>query len=1101
MIIFRKEYKIVSEKDQKDKANTLYLYVENIDSVIYAKFGEAFKQTVWERYDATGYTQHSKQIKVWKSSVGDKPIHRLLRSMFTWAGNKSENPLNTNEAYIIKSSDELDRMIETITDIVKNQKIGPDFFRSRCENLTYNPRSYQQDIINKAQNVLSVKDRVLVNLSTRGGKSFVSLNICKNIIGKTKVANILILTPFPAAEGSFEEVANFHKDFKGWKYVRLSAKTKSDEFCDKNIIFCSYQFYDEGKSICQKLIQDMFFDVIVLDECHNTSDSERTKKLLKTLNYGKLLYMSGTPFNDIYSGYFTKDEVVTFDFIDFIKFAKAHPDQIKLPNLHIKNVCNVKMLENELTAMCPDVFKDADAFDFQTIFSNDQHAEALFTWLFRPVKSSPLIVNTKRWFDLSNQKRIIAFFSTTAQVDVAKKALEKLLPNYKVLSVSGEDVDFNSVDEKTINKAFEENENTIILTCGKLTTGVTLPKLDTIWYFKNTSSAEQFVQILFRTMTPCDGKTDATMYCFDSEASLKVVKEYATVRLDEMSTNISKGENDTYQTVISDILSCINFTYLTDSYQWNQENPDDYFEKLHKLPYSHSVVAAFQNFNSFDGVEDLGTEELKEKDLTITKAQGEATKGQCDRNNNLKKLFRESNRKSSDDSNEEERTSNKVVKQLLKLLLNIDKKIFVNDFVESYKDLEKLMPKELKDYEANYKQLLEDNKARLNQMIEDIRYKESHNKVDELLQGLSFSNSTDMKTPEALLDKMFEKLSNYNGTICDPCAGVGTMLLYAVEKYGFKKEDCYGIDIDEDNVKICKKLGFVNIIQGDAQDSKTWGKLNMNFDHIIMNPPYDKNLHLKILQEAMKHSNDVVNLSPIRWLQDPLAEYKKNSDWEKFADIRKKIENLDEIKSIEATSLFRAAFTMDLGIYHITDKGDWTPSYKSSIVDKVEDVINCSKVKTLYDFGEKEASDGWRVRLHFIAPFPSNIPNGVTAVGMKYEICHPYHDWVYKDGYTKDGIFWADNVHHKAGPKSYTRDDKLPYSIRFDTETEAYNFQAYTKTKFFKYIYSIMKTDQNVPLKYLPFMPTYTHPWTDAELYKYFNLTDEEIKEIEKEIR
>ena len=1098
MTIFRKEYKIVSEKDQKDKANTLYLYIENIDGVTYAKFGEAFKQTVWERYDATGYTQHSKQIKVWKSSVGDKPIHRLLRSMFTWAGNKSENPLNTNEAYIIKSSDELDRMIETITDIVKNQKIGPDFFRSRCENLTYSPRSYQQDIINKAQNVLSVKDRVLVNLSTRGGKSFVSLNICKNIIGKTKVANILILTPFPAAEGSFEEVANLHKDFKGWKYVRLSAKTKADEFCDKNIIFCSYQFYDEGKAICQKLIQNMFFDVIILDECHNTSDSERTKKLLKTLNYGKLLYMSGTPFNDIYSGYFTKDEVVTFDFIDFIKFAKAHPDQIKLPNLHIKNVCNVKMLENELTTMCPDVFKDADAFDFPTIFSNDQHAEAFFTWLFRPVKSNPLIVNTKRWFDLSNQKRIIAFFSTTAQVDVAKKALEKLLPNYKVLSVSGEDVDFNSVDEKTINKAFEENENTIILTCGKLTTGVTLPKLDTIWYFKNTSSAEQFVQILFRTMTPCDGKTDATMYCFDSEASLKVVKEYATVRLDEMSTNISKGENDTYQTVINDILSCINFTYLTDKYQWVDEDPDGYFEKLHKLPYSHSVVAAFQNFNSFDGVEDLGTEELKEKDLTITKAQGEATKGQCDRNNNLKKLLRDSNRKPFDDSNEEERTSNKVVKQLLKLLLNIDKKIFVNDFVKSYKDLEKLMPKELKDYESNYKQLLEDNKARLNQMIEDIRYKESHCKVDELLQGLSFSNSTDMKTPEALLDKMFEKLSNYNGTICDPCAGVGTMLLYAVEKYGFKKEYCYGIDIDEDNVKICKKLGFVNIIQGDAQDPKTWGKLNMNFDHIIMNPPYNKNLHLKILSEAMKHSDDVVNLSPIRWLQDPLAEYKKNSDWKKFESVRKGIETLDVVPMVEATQLFNsAAFSMDLGIYHITKSGGWTSCFNNSIIDKVVEHSD----KTISDVISENEDYGWRVRIKKLMPIPSNRPNGTALEYTNTYLCHQSLDWVYKNGFNKEGVHWSENkLAGAGGPKSYTKEDRLPYSIMFNTEEEAYNFQAYTKTKFFKYIYSKMKIDQNVPLKYLPFMPTYIHPWTDEMLYEYFDLTEDEIKEIEQEI-
>ena len=69
------------------------------------------------------------------------------------------------------------------------------------------------------------------------------------------------------------------------------------------------------------------------------------------------------------------------------------------------------------------------------------------------------------------------------------------------------------------------------------------------------------------------------------------------------------------------------------------------------------------------------------------------------------------------------------------------------------------------------------------------------------------------------------------------------------------------------------------------------------------------------------------------------------------------------------------------------------------------------------------------------------------------------------------------------------------------TEEEAYNFQAYTKTKFFKYIYSIMKTDQNVPLKYLPFMPTYTHPWTDEMLYEYFGLTEDEVKEIEQEIK
>ena len=30
----------------------------------------------------------------------------------------------------------------------------------------------------------------------------------------------------------------------------------------------------------------------------------------------------------------------------------------------------------------------------------------------------------------------------------------------------------------------------------------------------------------------------------------------------------------------------------------------------------------------------------------------------------------------------------------------------------------------------------------------------------------------------------------------------------------------------------------------------------MNFNHIVMNPPYNGSLHLKILKEAKKHSNE-----------------------------------------------------------------------------------------------------------------------------------------------------------------------------------------------------------------------------------------------------
>ena len=91
--LFGKAYTIASEAEQKDMSNTLYLYADIINGTLYLKFGEAFKQSIWDRYSQTGCTQHSKIIKVWSSELHDKYIHNVLKSIFVWAGNN--NPLNT----------------------------------------------------------------------------------------------------------------------------------------------------------------------------------------------------------------------------------------------------------------------------------------------------------------------------------------------------------------------------------------------------------------------------------------------------------------------------------------------------------------------------------------------------------------------------------------------------------------------------------------------------------------------------------------------------------------------------------------------------------------------------------------------------------------------------------------------------------------------------------------------------------------------------------------------------------------------------------------------------------------------------------------------
>ena len=93
----------------------------------------------------------------------------------------------------------------------------------------------------------------------------------------------------------------------------------------------------------------------------------------------------------------------------------------------------------------------------------------------------------------------------------------------------------------------------------------------------------------------------------------------------------------------------------------------------------------------------------------------------------------------------------------------------------------------------------------------------------------------------------------------------------------------------------------------------------MKFDRIIQNPPYKRGLHLKILAEAIKHLKDdeskVINLSPVRWLQDPLVEYKKTCDYKRFENsVSKHIFELNIIKQQYENMLFSAEINTDLAI-------------------------------------------------------------------------------------------------------------------------------------------------------------------------------------------
>ena len=238
-----------------------------------------------------------------------------------------------------------------------------------------------------------------------------------------------------------------------------------------------------------------------------------------------------------------------------------------------------------------------------------------------------------------------------------------------------------------------------------------------------------------------------------------------------------------------------------------------------------------------------------------------------------------------------------------------------------------------------------------------------------------------------------------------------------------------------------------------------------------MNSPCSGNLHLKILSHLISLYPDaeIVNLSPIRWLQDPLAEYKKNSDFKKFENIRKKISSIDILTKKETDAAFGIACE-PVGIYTINDK---TPIMFSHYFGK-----------RIIERTEKFYSDYMK---HEETPYKVPVARFHWTIGGT-EYFEPFTLALSENGiYVKSG--WTKGLHD-----TYEM-------FYFDTEEELENFKAFLQLKSYKWILGHLLVGKRLPINLIPMMPTYEHPWTDEMLYEYFGLTKDEVKEIEQEIK
>ena len=242
---------------------------------------------------------------------------------------------------------------------------------------------------------------------------------------------------------------------------------------------------------------------------------------------------------------------------------------------------------------------------------------------------------------------------------------------------------------------------------------------------------------------------------------------------------------------------------------------------------------------------------------------------------------------------------------------------------------------------------------------------------------------------------------------------------------------------------------------------------DMKFDCIIMNPPYVRNLHLKILAEAIKHLKDdgtCVNLSPCDYLTDigKYVGWNKNNE---IDNIWPYIESLNTVGHRQSNDMFSLGNQIgDLGIYV------------------------CS------------------LKEHNILKFPISKEARVIATKL-YKSKSLWSKYVRKEckcKYFVNMYKWhLDNTDHV---KCFLApsDGRNSYGIVFSTEAEKNNFIS----SIHRWPYKFMWSYGDINPAHLPFLGEvinprtglkgYTGEWTDDDLVLYFGITPEEQKVIEE---
>lgn len=428
-------------------------------------------------------------------------------------------------------------------------------------------------------------DRFLINAKMRYGKTLVSLEIVK----RCKFKKTIILTHRPVVDAGWYE--DFTKIFYGMKGIVYGSKSTGytvEQLIDsgKNFIyFASIQDLRGSAEVGGKFNKnDIIFktewDCVIVDEAHEGTTTalgeDTVNAVVKEGSGTKLLALSGTPFNILTE--YDENSIYTWDYImeqeyksewDKQHFGDYNPYD-ELPELRIYTYSLGDILKNKDYITFED--KAFNFHEFFRVFTGDYNKDYVNmpkgsnigdfvheddVWSFLNLMATE---NGQNQYPYSNEKYRALFKHTLWMVPGVKeaRALKKLMLKHRVfgngmfniVNVAGSGDEEEKSEEalqkvrSAINDAKRDDTYTITLSCGKLTTGVTVKEWTAVFMLVGSysTSAANYLQTIFRVQSPCneDGKIKETAYVFDfaPDRTLKMVSSAVQISAKAGKTKI-----------------------------------------------------------------------------------------------------------------------------------------------------------------------------------------------------------------------------------------------------------------------------------------------------------------------------------------------------------------------------------------------------------------------------------------------------------------------------------------------------------------------------------------------------------------------------------